>query len=373
MKNYKKEEVLAYQMLQIPGVGGKSLMKLMQYAGSLESTLEMSEDEIRGCISAKTANAFIQGRNKKIKGTPESLKKEKDISFIPFFSEQFPAKLRNIPDPPFAIFIKGEVPTAEKPSVAVIGARACSEYGKKIAYEFGKILSLHNVQIISGMARGIDGIAQKAALDEGGVTYGVLGCGVDVCYPPENQELYQGIVKQGGLLSEYLPGTLAQSTLFPQRNRIISGLADLILVIEARKRSGTYITVTQALEQGKEVYAVPGRITDALSEGCNFLLSQGAGIATNPEDILQALNWKGTSVDCLKKTPESGICDRKDEMTKTILSELDFVPKDINTVYYNVRLKYNVTMDELILKLLKMQAEGLVKSMGSYYCLTTTL
>jgi DNA processing protein len=137
------------------------------------------------------------------------------------------------------------------------------------------------------MARGIDGIAQKAALDAGGKSYAVLGCGVDICYPEENRDLYERLQQQGGILSEYPPGMQPIAKLFPPRNRIISGLSDLVLVIEARKRSGTLITVDMALEQGREVYALPGRVSDALSDGCNRLIRQGAGPATCPEDILE--------------------------------------------------------------------------------------
>ena len=143
--------------------------------------------------------------------------------------------------------------------------------------------------MVSGLARGIDGISQEAALDCGGRTYAVLGCGVDVCYPAENGRLFDRIPARGGIVSEYPPGTLPQARLFPPRNRIISGLSDLILVVEAREKSGTLITVDMALEQGREVFAIPGRVTDALSSGCNTLIRQGAGVAISPSALLEGL------------------------------------------------------------------------------------
>jgi len=209
------------------------------------------------------------------------------ISFIGAPEEGFPQKLKEIPDPPFGIYYKGSMPSGEEPAAAVIGARLASGYGREQARRFGRRIGARGIAVISGMARGIDGIAQKAALDAGGKSYAVLGCGVDICYPEENRELYERLQQQGGVLSEYPPGMQPIARLFPPRNRIISGLADLVLVIEARKRSGTLITVDMALEQGREVYALPGRVSDALSDGCNRLIRQGAGPATCPEDILE--------------------------------------------------------------------------------------
>lgn len=140
------------------------------------------------------------------------------------------------------------------------------------------------------MARGIDSISQEAALQAGGRTYAVLGCGVDICYPKSSRRLYEQILEQGGILSTFPPGTEPIKRLFPERNRIVSGLADVILVVEARQKSGTFITVDMALEQGREVYAIPGRLTDRLSDGCNLLLQQGALIAVSPKDLLQHLS-----------------------------------------------------------------------------------
>ena len=188
------------------------------------------------------------------------------------------------------------MPADEKPTVAIVGARMCSEYGRAAAKEFGSKLAESGIQIISGLAMGIDGISQRAAIDAGADSFGVLGCGVDVCYPKSNQDLYERLLKQGGVLSEFLPGTPPKAQHFPARNRIISGLSDLVLVIEAKEKSGTGITVDMALEQGREVYALPGRITDALSKGCHKLIKQGAGIATSPEDIIAALYYEETAL-----------------------------------------------------------------------------
>ena len=231
---------------------------------------------------------------------PERIEEElarAGIGFVSVLEEGFPEKLREIPDPPFGIYYKGSMPSEEQPAAAIIGARLASGYGREQARRFGRQIGARGIAVISGMARGIDGIAQKAALDAGGKSFAVLGCGVDICYPEENRELYERLQQEGGVLSEYPPGMQPVAKLFPPRNRIISGLSDLVLVIEARKKSGTLITVDMALEQGREVYALPGRVSDALSDGCNRLIRQGAGPATCPQDILEYFFGAGSEED----------------------------------------------------------------------------
>lgn len=205
----------------------------------------------------------------------------------------YPAMLRQVRHAPRRLYVRGDLPEADKAAVAIIGARRCSSYGREMARWFGAELSSAGVQIISGMAAGIDGIAQQAALSAGGRSFGVLGCGTDICYPKENRDLYEALLENGGILSEHPCGTMPLAGYFPSRNRVISGLSDIVLVIEAKQRSGTLITVDFALEQGRDVYVLPGRLTDACSAGCNRLLRQGAGVALTPADILEALSGMG--------------------------------------------------------------------------------
>jgi len=184
------------------------------------------------------------------------------------------------------------------------------------------------MDIISGMAMGIDADAHSGALEENGDTYAVLGCGVDVCYPKRNRYLYEKMQDRGGILSEYPPGTPPLPGYFPQRNRIIAGLADYVIVMEARKKSGSLITADYAMEQGKEVYALPGRVTDALSEGTNHLIQQGAGIFVSVEDFLQELQLQPknitTQIDFRKNLLE------KDE--SLVYALLDFYPVGLGTL-----------------------------------------
>lgn len=204
----------------------------------------------------------------------------------------YPQRLKEIPDSPERLYVIGDLPRDDLPSVAIVGARLCDHYGRNQALYFGRELAAHGIQIISGMAAGIDGTSQRGALEAKGRTFAVLGCGADVCYPQGNRDLYDLLTTQGGILSELPPGSPPERWHFPRRNRIISGLADIVLVIEARQKSGSLITVDCALDQGKSVFAVPGRIDDHLSDGCNRLIYQGAGIAYGPEAILDEFDRK---------------------------------------------------------------------------------
>lgn len=217
-----------------------------------------------------------------------------EIYIISRKTVRYPKRFEILPDMPEMLYVMGELPDDNTPSVAIVGARMCSRYGRSTAFAFGKELARKGVSVISGMALGIDGAAQEGALAGGGKTYAVLGCGVDICYPKGNAMLYDQIPQHGGILSEFPPGMQPLRHNFPLRNRLIAALADVVVVVEARKKSGSLITVDYALEQGKSVYAVPGRIGDALSDGCNYLIAQGAGIAWSVEAILEELTMQSS-------------------------------------------------------------------------------
>jgi DNA processing protein len=204
----------------------------------------------------------------------------------------FPALLTEIPDPPARLWVRGDAPldVLAWPAVAIVGARACSGYGRAVARLLASEVAAAGAVVVSGMARGVDGEAHRGALAGGGVTVAVLGCGVDRDYPASHGELARAIVAAGGLVvSEYEPGIEPAPWRFPARNRIIAGLARATVVVEARERSGALITADFALEDGREVLTVPGEITSSLSAGSNALLRQGATPATCPGDVLEAI------------------------------------------------------------------------------------
>ena len=216
----------------------------------------------------------------------------KQIYFLRRGTKEYPKRLSNISAPPYLLYVKGKLPEEEMPAAAIVGARSCTAYGRQSAENFAVSLSRHGVLLVSGMALGIDGAAQRGALKAGGKTIAVLGCGVDLCYPREHIGLYQDILDTGGaIISEYPPGTPPLPQNFPARNRIISGLSDVVLVMEARQKSGSLITADMALEQGKDVYALPGPISSSLSRGCHQLIQQGAGILLSPEELLEELEF----------------------------------------------------------------------------------
>ena len=283
-----------------------------------------------------------------------------EIRYICALEDEFPEKLRGIPNAPHGIYVKGRLPDPEKKTVSIIGARNNSEYGRGAAEYFAKELSKHGVQIVSGMARGIDGISQSAALATGGSSFGVLGCGIDVIYPPENRKLYETILEKGGIISEYPPGMSPRAALFPQRNRIISALSDILLVIEARQKSGTSITVRCALEQGRDIFAVPGRITDPLSHGCNKLIADGAGIATYPGDILEALGLIKTGNRKYKKINLRKFPDLTAVQLK-IIHCLDYNPVSINEIIN----KTSLPLSDVVTELLRLELTGCVEKIGS--------
>lgn len=203
----------------------------------------------------------------------------------------YPERLRFINSPPKTLYVRGELPSNHEPAVAIIGARDGTDYGQEIARNFGYQLARQGVNIISGMAYGIDSAAQWGAIEGGGKTFAVFGCGLNICYPSSNFRLYEEILLHGGgVLSEQPLDTKPLGSYFASRNRIISGLSDAVIVIEAKERSGTFITVGNALQQGKQIFALPGRITDRLSIGCNRLIQEGAEILTSVEDVLEYLH-----------------------------------------------------------------------------------
>ncbi len=293
---------------------------------------------------------------------------KKEIKLTTYGDDDYPDRLYGISNPPACLYYKGALPKTGTINVAVIGARNCSSYGVKLAEDFVGFFANAGVQIVSGMARGIDGIGQQAALANGGYSLGILGGGVDVIYPMENRLLYDKLCKQGGLCSEYPPGTEPKRQYFAARNRLIAAFADAVLVIEAKSKSGTLITVDMALEQGRDVWVVPGRVTDPLSEGCNKLILQGAAVALSPEHMLrEAFNLRKEGVSSIIRGKESK--PLLSTLQKQIYALLDYNPVSAEELsmrlFSNYKIKMPVYM--LINELLRLQMMGLCNAVGNSY------
>jgi DNA processing protein len=211
------------------------------------------------------------------------------VKIIPFGSGIYPARLRSIADPPPCLYVKGEIRQEDDKAVAVIGTRSASHYGRRVARDLCRGLASLGFTVISGMARGIDGVAHDAALNSGGRTIAVLGSGVDRAYPPEHQKLYHRISENGAVISELPLGAAPLAFNFPARNRLISGLSAGVVVVEATEKSGSLITAAVALEQGREVFAVPGEVGSSRSRGGHRLIRQGAKLVENVDDILEEI------------------------------------------------------------------------------------
>jgi len=211
------------------------------------------------------------------------------IAVITIDDAAYPARLRTIFDPPSRLYVRGELHPADVSAVAIVGARRATEYGRAVAEELARDLATCGITVVSGMARGIDAAAHRGALAAGGRTIAVLGCGPDVVYPPEHRGLMSEIIGQGAVMSEFAPGTPPRPGQFPLRNRIISGLSLGVVVVEGRLDSGALITADAALEQGREVFAVPGRITDPTACAPHRLVQEGAKLVQGVGDILEEL------------------------------------------------------------------------------------
>lgn len=374
-----EEKIYGYALHSLPGIGDKTILKMLDSEGSVREIYESfqkNREQIRRQYGLDFSEEKLKMVRQKISRTDpeEAYRKcrEKKIEIVTVNCREYPEKLKKIPDPPFAVYVMGSLPREDVLSVAVVGARECSAYGEYIGKELGTVFGENGIQVISGMARGIDGISQEAAMRAGGRSFGILGCGVDICYPAGNRRIYGNLIGSGGIISTYLPGTLPKASNFPPRNRIVSGFADAVIVVEARQKSGTLITVDMALEQGKEVYVVPGRITDRLSDGCNRLLKQGAGILLSPEDFLQELDerFRGkkrlNAVNRNKCTDMERPEEREENTPETVLLDAaDYDPMTAAEILERSGL--SMEYGEALSILMKMSLQGKIRQVISGY------
>ena len=365
----EREKEAAWWLNSIPGMGTVRIQQLTALFGSAENILAAAMERGDGRVFWQRIEGRWRGSRRllitaedwlRIKGYVKEREKcvqnyhrwrQAGIRFITMWDDDYPKRLSYYGDRPIALYVRGNLPAEEKRTAAVIGARACSCYGRIYARRIARELAEREVQIVSGLAAGIDSEGHAGALESGRerATYAVLGCGPDQCYPREHGLLADRIVETGGgLISEFAPGTPPAPSHFPMRNRIISGLSDCILVMEARKRSGSLITVDQALEQGKEVFALPGRANDPLSEGCNRLIKAGAALLADSRDVLECLfpgareNTKSAEIVKKPLAPDKNL----------VYSCLDCQGKSVEELMELTGLPLSVVYEELLSLLL---------------------
>lgn len=352
-----------YWFANIQGISCKKKLFLLSHVKSAEELYYIEEMTLKKWgVEEKDCHKILQSvKEWKLEEEYEKLL-EKQVKFYTIQNPEYPERLRAIPSPPFALYVKGQLPEEDVSSVAIVGARECSPYGREMARHFSESLADAGFQVISGMARGIDGASHRGALSAGGTSFGVLGCGVDICYPRENIELYMGLQKSGGIISELPLGMQPLPQFFPARNRIISGLADVVLVIEAKEKSGSLITADMALEQGKDVYALPGPVNSRLSKGCHNLIRQGAGILLSPKDLLEELGiFHKEEMKKMGKTTENKISLESPE--KLVYSCLDFQPKSLSDILGMTGL----SIPPLLNALIGLELKGYVKEISKNY------
>jgi DNA processing protein len=275
----------------VKGIGPVRLEKLLAYYGSLREAWKSQPHQLTAAgLNSKLCQQLIKIRENTCLDELVEQLRVKGIKILTWDDPAFPERLRQIDQSPFVIYMKGNLIEEDIWSVAVVGTRRYSFYGRQVTELLTRTLAEHGITIISGLARGIDGIAHAQSLDVGGRTLAILGSGLDQIYPPEHKGLAERIMSQGAVLSDYPPGTPPDGSNFPPRNRIISALAKAVVVIEAGQKSGALITANYAVEQGKEVFAVPGKITAPLSKGPNRLIKLGAHPLLEAQDVLDFLN-----------------------------------------------------------------------------------
>lgn len=358
------------------------LQKLGKFYGDLpgicDALFNSSEEEVKklkesAILKEETMDEIIHMRDGRWREKLEDEMDKKGIRLTTLEDSDYPERLRVIPDPPKVIYYRGDISITESEiTIGMIGSRRPTFYGTAMAGEFSSELSHHGMVVVSGLALGIDEKSHRAALDAGGKTIAVLGCGVDICYPQNNMNTYLEICEKGLVLSEYEPGVPPLSMNFPLRNRIISGLSDGLLVVEAALKSGTIITADCALEQGKEVFAIPGRATDMLSKGTNNLIKQGAILVDTPIDIViemmsSELALSNTEAQKNVKKRDKDILLGLSEEEKNIVSNLNYDPVYIDDLIRANKMDVGGTLS--ILR--KLEDKNIItKVEQSYYVLS---
>ncbi len=310
----KDRDILVW-LSHIGGINYKTVKQLLDYFGEIKGIWEAEEKELFIALNKNRiiADKITQNRNKSYLEKMNLKLQQENVKVITILDDEYPEKLRCIYDAPFVIYIKGKA-AFHLPLISIVGSRKASPYGKWAAYQFAKELSKWGIGVISGLALGVDAVSHKSVLENDGYTIGVLGCGVDQVYPASNASIMKEMINVGCIISEYSLGTPPLKHHFPARNRIISGLSDGVIVIEAAEKSGALITVDFALEQGKEVYALPGNINQLQSKGTNKLIRDGAKILLSIDDVLEDLESKYTIRTQFKRETKQELSQLEDKI-----------------------------------------------------------
>jgi DNA processing protein len=341
----------------VPGIGRVRLNQIESHFGDLESAWKASASELRQArLDDSVIRAITTWRPKIALDAEMEKLKRFGIQVLTWHDDDYPARLKEIYDYPPLLYIRGSLTAADEWCLAVVGTRRATAYGRQVTEEIVSDLARNNITIISGLARGIDSVAHQAALDAGGRTIAILACGLDIIYPSENLNLARRIIENGALLSEYPLGTKPKPDHFPRRNRILSGMSLGVLVTEAGEGSGALITANLALEQNRDVLAVPGSILSPSSRGANNLIQEGAKLVQNCQDILEELNLRAVAqqLEFKEIIPES-------ETESVLLKRLSTEPAHIDNICAGSGLPVATVSSTLAM----MELKGLIRSVGN--------
>lgn len=352
----------------VPGLGAAGFRKLVETFGSATQALTAGRKALQQVPGLRTEAIDAISNGPPYHEAERELQRtaQLGISLLCFGDPSYPAILAGIYKPPMVLYLKGKVELLSKVGLAVVGSRAATSYGLKVARDLSGQLAAKGLVIVSGLALGIDTAAHAGALAVGGETIAVLGCGLDVDYPKSNARLAEQIGEAGLLVSEYRLGTQPDAYRFPARNRIISGLARGVLVVEAAQRSGSLITARLALDEGREVFAIPGRVDSVKSTGTHRLLQEGAKLVSSIDDILEELGWQVGSSCAVQVSdrPAAASTVRLAEDEERILQLLDVYPKHIDVIISQAQLGV-AKVNEVLLRL---ELHGLIETLpGQQY------
>ncbi|MDD2654939.1 MAG: DNA-processing protein DprA [Candidatus Omnitrophica bacterium] len=345
----EKEALIAINT--VSGIGSIKLKRLIDHFGSAEKIFSSSKKELAALsgISEKIAQDILKASDAKALKEEEDLIKKHNVKIISILDNDYPVNLKNIPDPPPVLYVKGDIIPQDDFAIAIVGSRRASFYGLSTAEDFAQKLASVGITIISGLARGIDSSAHRGALKAKARTIAVLGSGLASIYPPENKMLSDEISRSGAVVSEFPMKIKPLAYNFPRRNRIISGLSLGVVVVEASRNSGALITADNALEQGREVFAVPGKVDSATSFGTNLLIKQGAKLASSIEDIIEELKlcFKNRIKEIENKTRLTEDYSLSDIESK-LFGAISDVPKHIDEIAQESGLNIDSTLSMLI-------------------------
>jgi DNA processing protein len=341
---------------RIWGIGPARIRSLLDYFGDLERAWKASPEALRQAGLGPKTVAMIQKARCSVDLDAEVQRvKRAEIEMLTWHDTEYPSRLKEIQHPPPLLYKLGAFLPEDRWSIAIVGTRQVTPYGRSVTELIASHLAAQGLTIVSGLARGVDGIAHRAALQAGGRTIAVLGSGLDYIYPPEHDGLVKDIKKQGAVISDYPLGTLPEPTNFPPRNRIISGLSLAVVVTEAGQRSGALITANFAADQGRDVMAVPGDITRPTSRGCNRLIRDGALPVSDANDVLQALD-----LELLARHEAAAEVLPEDSNERTVLEALSDEPQHVDEIYAHSHM----TMSEITASLSMLELKGRVRHVG---------